>query len=83
MTVDFEGEPDICSTPGSIEDAIGNATIVERSEGRFSTTHELVAAYADGDEGAKEIWLRSLRALAAALVSLVNHPQTSFTKLLP
>ncbi len=72
MTVDFEGEPDICSTPGSIEDAIGNATITERSGGKFSTTHELVAAYADGDEEAKEIWLRSLRALAAALVSLVN-----------
>ena len=42
MSVNFEGAPDICSTPGSIEDAIGNATILERSSSRFETTHDLI-----------------------------------------
>lgn len=72
MTVDFEGAPDICGTPGSLEDAIGNATILARSGGSFKTTHALVAAFADGDDDAGEIWMRSLRALGAAIVSLVN-----------
>lgn len=72
VSVDFEGAPDICSTPGSIEDAIGNATLVERCEGKFANTHELVAAYAAGDKYAQEVWFRSLRALAATIVSLVN-----------
>ena len=72
MSVDFEGTPDICATPGSIEDAIGNATIMERSNSQFKTTHDLIAAYADGDDFAKEVWLKSLRALASSLVSLIN-----------
>ncbi len=72
MTTDFEGAPDICNTPGSIENAIGNITMGERSDGRFQTTHELIQAYADGDHEAAEIWLRSLRALAATIVSLTN-----------
>ncbi|MBD27848.1 MAG: sugar kinase [Verrucomicrobiaceae bacterium] len=72
MSIDFEGAPDICATPGSIEDAIGNATIIERSDSRFKTTHDLIDAYAEGDEFAKEVWLKSLRALAASLVSLIN-----------
>tara|TARA_B100000900_G_scaffold193857_1_gene163949 strand:- start:112 stop:1020 length:909 start_codon:yes stop_codon:yes gene_type:complete len=72
MSVNFEGTPDICSTPGSIEDAIGNATILERSSSRFETTHDLIDAYASGDNYASEVWMESLRALAAALVSLIN-----------
>jgi glucokinase len=72
MTVDFEGAPDICGMPGSLEDTIGNATIGERADGRFATTHELVAAHAGGDAFATEVWLRSLRALAASIASLVN-----------
>ena len=72
MTVDFLGAQDICGTPGSLEDAIGNATIGLRSGGRFLTTHELVAAFAAGDSEAVAIWLKSLRALGAAIVSLIN-----------
>ncbi len=72
MTVDFRGAPDICNTPGSIEDAIGNHTIGARSEGKYETTHALIAAYETGDPQATEIWLRSVRALAAAIASLVN-----------
>ena len=72
MSVNFEGTPDICSTPGSIEDAIGNPTILERSSSRFKTTHDLIDAYASGDNYASEVWMESLRALAATLVSLIN-----------
>lgn len=72
MTVDFEGAPDICGTPGSLEDAIGNATLGARGGSAFANTHELVAAYAAGDDDAAEVWQRSLRALSAAVVSIIN-----------
>ena len=72
LSLDPEGAPDICGTPGSLEDAIGNHNIAARSGGRFATTHDLIRACADGDEAAREVWQRSLRALAAALVSFGN-----------
>jgi glucokinase len=71
-TVDFEGAPDLCKTPGSIEDAIGELTLNKRSAGVFQSTEALVAAYVAGDANASKIWLRSLRALAATIVSLAN-----------
>jgi len=71
-TVDFEGAPDICQTPGSIEDAIGEASLPSRSAGHFYTTRDLVGAYVGGVKGAADIWQRSLRALAATLVSTIN-----------
>jgi len=72
ISIDFEGAPDICGTPGSLEDAVGNATLVERCGGAYANTHELVDAYAAGDPQAVEVWLKSLRALAAGIVSLIN-----------
>lgn len=72
ISLDPEGPPDICGTPGSLEDAIGNHNIAARTGGRFGTTHDLIRACADGDAAAREVWQRSLRALAAALVSLGN-----------
>ena len=72
MTVDFRGEPDFCKTPGSIEDAVGNFTVSKRSGGRYHSTAELVKAHAQGDPVATEVWLDSLRALAAAMVSITN-----------
>ena len=60
ITVDAFGPLDICNTPGSIENAIGNHTIVSRSGGRFSSTEELVAAYESGDAQARDIWLGSI-----------------------
>lgn len=72
ISVDFEGSPDICGTPGSLEDAIGNATLESRCGGAFADTHELVSAFATGDELAERVWMRSLRALAAAIVSMAN-----------
>ncbi len=72
ISLDPEGPPDICGTPGSLELAIGNVTVGERSGGRFSTTLDLIEAHLAGDPDASRIWLTSVRALAAAIVSLTN-----------
>lgn len=72
IALDWNGPGDICGTPGSLEWAVGNYRIGERSEGRFATTHELVAAYGNGDPLATRVWLESVRALACGIASLVN-----------
>lgn len=72
ITIDYNGEGDIVKTPGSLEDAIGNATIKTRSLGHFETTHALIEAYRRGDRKAESIWLDSLKALAAGIASLIN-----------
>jgi glucokinase len=72
MSLDPDGEPDITSAPGSLEDAIGDCTIKARSAGRFASTRELVNACSRRDQFAAEIWLTSVRALAAGLSSLIN-----------
>ena len=66
------GSKDIVNTPGSLEDAIGGHTVSRRSNGRFASSEALVKAYRAGDAGAREIWLESVRALAAAIASLIN-----------
>jgi glucokinase len=71
-SLDPFGKPDICGSPGSLELAMGNCTIGERSEGRFATTHDLVKAYQAGDPAAARIWLDSLRRLAAGIASFIN-----------
>jgi glucokinase len=70
--LDPEGPRDVCNMPGSLEAAIGNCTIRERSGGRFQTTHDLVAAHLAGDAEASKIWLKSVRALACAIGSFIN-----------
>jgi glucokinase len=72
ISLDPFGAPTITGTPGGLENWIGNHNIAERSDGRFSTTHELVAAFKAGDAYAMEIWLRSVRALGCTIASLVN-----------
>ncbi len=72
LSLDPSGEPDICGTPGSLEDAIGDCTVEKRSSGRFTRTKALVDAHLAGDEQASEIWLRSVRHLAAGIASLIN-----------
>lgn len=72
LSLDPNGEPDCTGTPGSIEVAIGNYTITQRSNGRFKTTHDLVAAHRAGDTQATEVWLTSVQALAAAIASHIN-----------
>jgi glucokinase len=70
--LDIDGPPDVTGTPGSLEVAIGNCTIAERSQGRFQTTHDLVAAHRAGEAAATAVWLKSVRALACAIASFVN-----------
>lgn len=72
LALDFRGEGDICGTPGSLEDLVGNHSVAARSGGRFSSTRELVAAVEDGDPFAVETWEESMRALAAGVASLIN-----------
>lgn len=72
------GAPDICRTPGSLELAIGNCAIQQRSGGEFKTTQALLDAARDGDPTAASIWSESVRNLACGLVSLINvlDPET-------
>ncbi|HZE71567.1 MAG TPA: ROK family protein [Pyrinomonadaceae bacterium] len=72
ISLNPDGPLDIVSTPGSLEDTIGNSTLKNRSNGRFTSTRQLVDAHLKGDREATEIWLRSLRSLAAGLTSIIN-----------
>jgi glucokinase len=72
ISLDPDGPPDITGTPGSLEDAIGDSTVQARSHGRFCSTRDLVAAVRKRDADACKIWLASIRALAAAIASLIN-----------
>jgi glucokinase len=70
--LDPSGAPDICGMPGSLETAIGNYNILERTRGQFETTHALVKAHLAGDLEATKFWLKSVRALACAVGSFIN-----------
>jgi glucokinase len=62
----------IVGMPGALECAIGNYNIRERTDGRFATTHALIAAFRAGDDFAREVWLKSIHALAYAVASFTN-----------
>jgi len=72
VSLNPEGALDIVNTPGSLEDAIGEHTLAARGSGRFTSTRDLVEAFRRGSPDASEIWLRSVRALAAALAGFIN-----------
>ncbi len=73
VSVDADSDQaDVTGAPGSLEDAIGNSTVARRSFGRYSTTHDLVAAYAQHEPLATQVWLTSVRRLAVALASMAN-----------
>lgn len=73
MTVDSNAfERDVTNMPGSIEDAIGNITIQQRSYGKFNTTFELIEAYKGGETFATWLWLSSIRKLAISIASAIN-----------
>lgn len=73
VTVDADNPLlDVTNMPGSIEDAIGNLNIAQRSKGKFNTTFELVEAYMQGDTFATWLWLSSVRKLAITIASLIN-----------
>ena len=70
--IDSDGEPDVTNMPGSLEDCIGNCTIEKRTNGKFTSTHDLLTAYRNGDEFAKQVWLTSVKKLAMGLASASN-----------
>jgi glucokinase len=72
ITLDHEGEPDVTGMPGSLEDAIGNATILKRSRGWYADTHSLIKDYKSGDLFAKEVWLTSVKKLAIGMACITN-----------
>ena len=78
LCLDPHGPSSIVGTPGALECWIGNYNISERSGGKFATTHALIDAYRSGDSFARELWLRSIRAFACAIASLINilDPET-------
>jgi len=72
MVIDSSGDADVTNMPGSLEECIGNCTIEKRSKGKFSSTQELLNAYRNGDELAKQVWLTSVKKLAIGLASASN-----------
>jgi len=72
MVIDSDSYPDVIGMPGSLEEAIGNCSIGTRTTGRYSSTHQLIEAYAKGNSYAAEVWLTSVRKLAIGLASLTN-----------
>lgn len=72
ISLNADGARDIVGTPGSLEQTIGNGTLPERSAGRFRSTRELVAAHLGGDQNAGDVWLRSVKNLAAGINSIIN-----------
>lgn len=72
MSLDTDGLKDVSGMPGSLENAIGNCTIYERSAGRFDSTRALVEAAQNGDKQAEEVWNQSVYKLACALAAYVN-----------
>jgi glucokinase len=72
MVIDSNGDADITNMPGSLEECIGNCTVEKRSKGKFTSTYELLEAYRNEDEFAKQIWLVSVKKLAIGLASASN-----------
>jgi glucokinase len=73
ITVDAENETQsIVGMVGSLEYAIGNYSVSQRTHGKFSSTWELVEAHRKGDYFATYVWLSSVRKLALAISSLIN-----------
>lgn len=73
ICVDASSEDrDITGISGSLEDAVGEATLAKRSLGKYHSTQDLVLAYKAGDTWATYVWLTMLRKLALGIVSFCN-----------
>ena len=72
ISLDVHGPVSILRTPGAIEELIGECSLERRTGGRFDTTRALLAAASTGDAAAADVWSRSIRALACAIVSYIN-----------
>ena len=72
MTVNHLGNSTMTNMVGSLEYAIGNFSVQERTMGKFKSTRDLLDAYQNGDTLANFWWLSSVQQLATALASLIN-----------
>jgi len=73
VTIDVnDPTPGITGQPGNIEEAIGDCSIFKRTNGKYSSTKDLVRDYESGDHFAKTIWLKSIHSLAVALAGISN-----------
>lgn len=71
-TLDFNGMITSTNMVGSLEQAIGNLSVKERTFGKYDDTEKLVEAFRLGDTKATYWWLDSINKLACALSSLIN-----------
>lgn len=72
ITVDHMGATTATNMVGSLEYAIGNFSVKERTNNKYATTKDLVAAYLNNESLASYWWLSSLQKLAVGLSSLIN-----------
>lgn len=72
IVIDHTAEQDVTGMPGSLEDCIGNCTIVKRTNGKYTSTHEMINAFTQGDPLATKVWLTSLKQLAIGIASIIN-----------
>jgi glucokinase len=72
ISLDVHGPVSILRAPGAIEELIGECSLERRTGGRFVTTRALLSAAETGDAAAADVWARSIRALACAIVSYIN-----------
>ncbi len=72
MSMDPRMPTGILNLPGTLEYLVGNATIKERTGGRFHSTHDLVKAYRHGDKFALDVWRTTVDDLARGISSLIN-----------
>lgn len=72
MSVEYNGLPTMTNMPGSLEHAVGNFSVSERTENHFKSVRELVDAHEKGDSKATVWWLESIQKLAVGLASLTN-----------
>ncbi|MEO6313636.1 MAG: ROK family protein [Chitinophagaceae bacterium] len=72
MSLNSEGVPGILDIPGTLEEAFGNASVANRTNGKFNSCRELVEGYNKGDILATYFWLNAVQKLSLALASLIN-----------
>jgi glucokinase len=63
---------DVTNMVGSIEEAFGSVSIIERSHGKYSSTEALVADYIKGGKIATWLWLSAVQKLAVSIASTIN-----------
>ena len=72
VSVTASPERGIVGTPGTLEDAIGEQTVTQRTAGRAATTAALVDEVRRGTPWAVEAWTTSVRTLSRAVASIIN-----------